>query len=142
MSCIIEGSLEILRPVAVAGKELKGDDCTSRTRLTASDDENSFVQHQQTAQHHADKKPKESRTKQKQGEEESDDFDDSDSDSFMKTDEASGSDEEEELGREDKRERGRPIKLKKLDDAKWQSKFELLRQYKQENGHCQSSTTL
>ena len=71
MSRIIEGSLEILRPID--GKDL----------------EESISSHQ-----HDD--------------EESDDFDEDDSDSFMKTDEASGS-----------------------NDAEWQSKLELLRQYRE-----------
>ena len=54
----------------------------------------------------------------------------------MKTDEASGSDEEDELFTEERRERATPITRKELDDAKWQSKLELLRQYRERNGHC------
>jgi len=106
MSCIIEGSLEILRPVAPV--ERKGDDCASRTQLleASTDDENEVE------------------------EEESDDFDKDGSDSFM--DEASGSDEEDELLAEERRERATPIAFKE----KWRSKCELLQQYKQENGHC------
>ena len=62
--------------------KLEGDDCASRTLLAASDNENVFFHKQ--AQHHADEKKLETRTKQKQGEEESEDFDEDDS--FMKKD--------------------------------------------------------
>ena len=55
----------------------------------------------------------------------------------MKTDEASGSDEEDELLlTEETRERATPISRRELnEETRWQSKLELLRQYKQENGH-------
>ena len=53
------------------------------------------------------------------------------------TSDASGFDEEDELLTEERRERATPITRKELnEEAKWQSKLELLRQYKQENGHC------
>jgi len=124
MSCIIEGSLEILRPVTVAVKVLKGDD------------ENAFVQQHQQTQHLADEEPKESRTsKQKQGEEESDDLDEDDS--YTNRDEASDSEEEDELPDEEASwERATAVTRKERnEEAQWRSKFELLRQYKQENGH-------
>ena len=136
MSCIIEGSLEILRPIAVAAAAVvqKEDACASRTLLLAASDDESASFQQQT-QHHADEELKESRANQKQGEEESDDFDEDDS--FMKTDEVSGSDEEDELFDEGRKERATTISRKELyEEAQFQSKVELLREYKRENGHC------
>ena len=132
MSRIIEGSLEILRPISVgAVKEEEwghGASSAPPTRIQDVPDDTELYAIQ-TPRDDDD----ESRTPHVHGEEENGVGPGEDEDSFAETTDASGSSEAEE---DDSSLAGTITPYEERNEAKWQTKLELLRQYRERNGHC------
>jgi len=125
MSRIIEGSLEILRPMEAAVKEEESDDMSTQLSSAAH---NAGQNEQQPA-----------RTSHDHDHEEEENG--SDDDSFAETDESSDPEHEEE---EDDslilavggRKRVAINRKKASNEAKWQTRLQLLRKYRKQHGHC------
>ena len=141
MSRIVEGSLEIRQPIAAMLLEEDGGgggDGDASTLLVSSpvqqDDDQFDDDKQKLQQQHADEE-EESRTYGEESEEKGGCS--GKDDSF--TDEASGPDEDEDESVIAERGERATITFnttKELNEAKWQYKLELLRQYRERNGHC------
>ena len=135
MSRVIEGSLEILRPISVGA--VKGEeelDDVSRPAPATQDDQN---EHAFPQQKQDDDEGEESRTSHDHDEEEENG---SDCDSFTETGETSASKDEEEddslIVAVGVRERAVINRKKASNEAKWQSKLQLLRKFRKQHGHC------
>jgi len=134
MSNIIEGSLEILRPIGAAVNEEELDD-VSPPASAAQDDQNGHAFQQQ---HEDDNKEEEARTSHNHVHEEEENG--GNDDSFAETEESFGSEHEEEdnslIVAEGGRERAVKTPKRLGDEAKWQSELQLLRKYRKQHGHC------
>ena len=136
MSRIIEGSLEILRPISVGAvnEEQEWDDASRTLPSEQDDDDQNDTKHAFQKQQNDKEEEEEPRINYDRDEQENGDGSDDD-ESSMETDESSGSEDEEDesLIAEEGRERATPITR---NDAKWRSKLELLRNYRQYHGRC------